>query len=78
MLSEADIRAAIADAVDRGDLAALGIETDFYDFGLDSLDHAQILMRVEDLYGLHVADADFPACRSIAAIAAYSRQSADP
>ncbi len=73
MLSEKDVRDAIADAVDRVSLDDLGVDENFYRFGLDSLDHAQILIRLEELYGLRVADADFEKCLSIAAIVDYSR-----
>lgn len=73
MLTEDEVRRAIADSVDRVDVATIGAETDFGDAGLDSLDHAQILIRVEELYGVRIADDDFALCSSIAAIRAYSR-----
>lgn len=72
MLTEADVRRAIVSAVDRIPVDELGDDEDFYAYGLDSLEHAQILMRVEELYGLRVADADFDECISIAAIVGYS------
>lgn len=75
MLTERQVRAAIESAVDRiGGVEAIGIATGFDDWGLDSLDHAQILIRIEELYGLQVADGDFDECRSIAAIIDYSRR----
>jgi acyl carrier protein len=76
MLTEQDVRAAIASAVDTVDAAAIDASTDFDDCGIDSLDHASIVMRIEELYGLRVADGDFDACRSIAAIVAYFQQPA--
>ena len=72
MLTEEQVRAAIATAVDRVGADTMDPDTDFDDAGLDSLDHAQILIRVEELYGVRVADEDFAECRSIAAIVAYS------
>lgn len=77
ILTEEQVRAAIADAIDRVDAATIGPETDFGDAGMDSLDHAQVLIRVEELYGLRVADEDIALCDSIAAIIAYA-QDADP
>jgi acyl carrier protein len=78
MLTEQDVRAAVASTVDTVDAAALDASADFEDCGLDSLDHASIIMRIEELYGLRVADGDFDACRSIAAIVAYfQHQAAD-
>jgi acyl carrier protein len=76
-MDEAAVRRAIREAVDRPMVASLEADTDFYDVGLDSLDHAQILMRIEELYGLVVADTDFDLCRSIAAIVAYGQSVAD-
>lgn len=72
-LSEEQVRAAIADAIDRVDAATIGAETPFADAGMDSLDHAQVLIRIEELYGLRVADEDIAACNSIIAIIAYAR-----
>lgn len=73
MLSEKDVRDAITAAVDRVSVDDLGIDENFHRFGLDSLDHAQILIRLEEIHGLRVADADFEKCLSIAAIIDYSR-----
>ncbi|MFG1358096.1 acyl carrier protein [Xanthobacter pseudotagetidis] len=75
LLDEGAVRQAIREAVDRPGVDSLGADTDFYRVGLDSLDHAQILMRVEELFGLTVADADFDLCRSISAIVAYGLRS---
>ena len=75
MLTEQDVRAAIAGAVDTVDAAAIDPAADFEDCGLDSLDHASIILRIEELYGLRVADGDFDACRSIVAIVAYFQRS---
>lgn len=74
-LSEQQIRDAIAYVLaDRSGVSDLGLAEDFFEFGLDSLDHAQILMRLEELHDFRVADEDFDACRSIAAILAYRPQ----
>ena len=74
ILTEEQVRAAIAGAIDRLDAATIGVETDFGDAGMDSLDHAQVLIQVEELYGLRVADEDIATCSSIAAIIAYARE----
>ena len=75
-MDEAAVRRAIREAVDRPMVASLEADTDFYEVGLDSLDHAQILMRIEEVHGLVVADTDFDLCRSISAIVAYGQTSA--
>jgi acyl carrier protein len=78
MLTEMDVRLAIASAVDRVPVEDLGLEEGFYAYGLDSLEHAQILMRVEEIHGLRVADADFDLCISIATILEYSGRETPP
>ncbi|MCK0206837.1 phosphopantetheine-binding protein [Starkeya koreensis] len=60
-------------AVARGANAKLGnvdIDPfeDFYTQGLDSLDHVQILMRVEEAFGVTIADSDYDLCTSLARI----------
>jgi acyl carrier protein len=77
MLSEQDVRAAIASVVDTVDAAALDAAADFDDCGLDSLDHASVILRIDELFGLRVADGDLDECRSIAAIVAYFRAPQD-
>ncbi|MCC7275276.1 MAG: acyl carrier protein [Alphaproteobacteria bacterium] len=76
MLTEEAVRAAIEGAIDRVAVATLERDADFYDVGLDSLDHAQILMALEELHGLRIPEDDVDACRSIAAIIDYARGAA--
>lgn len=71
-LTEQAVRDVIASVVERVSTDDLGASEDFYNFGLDSLDHAQILMRVEEVLGVPVADEDFDDCRSIRAIIEYA------
>lgn len=78
VLTEQIVRAVIGGAVDRVSTSDLESAEDFYDFGLDSLDHAMILLRLEETYGLHVAEEDFELCSSIEAIVAYAARQADP
>lgn len=72
-LTEADVRMAIGGVIDHVDAAKIELSADFYDLGLDSLHHAQIILRVEELYGLRIPDEDFEACRSIDAILEYAK-----
>lgn len=44
---------------------------DFYTQGFDSLDHIQILMKIEDLFGVTFDDTDFDDCNSVDSIAAF-------
>jgi len=74
MVTEQQVRAAIASVVDTVDAAAIDAAMDLDECGIDSLDHASIVMRIEELYGLRVADGDLDECTSIAAIVAYFRR----
>lgn len=58
------------------DLVEFDRELDFYTQGLDSLDHVQILMKVEETFGMRFADTDFDECNSIDRIAAFLQRSA--
>lgn len=76
-LTEQAVRDVIASVVERVSTDDLGASEDFYDFGFDSLDHAQILMRVEEVLGVPVADEDVDDCRSINAILEYAARPVD-
>lgn len=49
-------------------LLDLDPEEDFYTQGLDSLDHVQILMKVEEFTGVQFGDSDYDACSSLSQI----------
>lgn len=46
-------------------LLELDPQEDFYTQGLDSLDHVQILMKIEELFGVQFGDSDYDACSSL-------------
>lgn len=71
-VTEADIREAIRKTVLNVDAAAIPAAADFYDVGIDSLDHSSILLELQERHGLNVPDADLAACRSIAGIMSYA------
>lgn len=54
---------------------ALDPEMDFYTQGLDSLDHVQILMKIEEMFGIQFADTDYDSCNSLDSIEAFLRRS---
>lgn len=72
MVNEADIRAAIASAVVNFDSQAISVDEDFYESGLDSLDHASILLALQENSGLTVPDEALEECRSISGIIEYA------
>ena len=70
-LTTAQVRDVIGERIDTFDQRALAEETCFFDIGLDSLDQVQILLAIEQRFGLRVADGDFEKCDSIQAIVDY-------
>ncbi len=76
-VTEQEVREIIASVVERVSSDDLQASEDFYDFGFDSLDHAQILMRVEEVFGVVIAEGDFDECRSIETIIAYAARPAE-
>jgi acyl carrier protein len=77
-LTEQGVREVISSVVVRIGSDDLGVSEDFHDFGFDSLDHAQILMRIEEVFGVLIAADDFDACRSIGAILDYAARPIEP
>ena len=71
-VTEADIRDAIQKTVAGIDAKAIGVAADFYDSGIDSLDHASILLELQEKNGLIVPDSDLAQCRSIQGILSYA------
>jgi acyl carrier protein len=71
-LTETDIRNAIEKTVVGIDASAIGIAEDFYGAGIDSLDHASILLELQEKNGLVVPDEDLSKCRSIEGILHYA------
>lgn len=77
-LTEQGVRDVIAGVVERIATDDLGTSEDFYDFGFDSLDHAQILMAIEEAFGVLIAEEDVDGCRSIRAILDHVARPVEP
>jgi acyl carrier protein len=73
MITEQDVRDAIGKAVDGFDLSALSAGDDFFDAGLDSLDHATVLLGIQEDCGLTIPDEAVDQCRSINGILEYAK-----
>jgi acyl carrier protein len=56
MLTIEQVRDTIASAVPAVDASKLPVDVKFEDAGLDSLDHASILLELQERYGLEVSD----------------------
>ena len=71
-LSEQQIRDAIAKSVLNFDAAALSSSMRFQEAGIDSLDHASILLELQERHGLKVPDEAIQQCSSIAGILEFA------
>ncbi len=74
MITEAQVREAIAVTVEGFDAASLDAHEDLADAGIDSLDQVQVLMHLSEIHGLVVADGDMHLCSSIARIVDYAER----
>jgi acyl carrier protein len=72
IVTEADVRGAIQNTVAGIDAGVIDITADFYNVGIDSLDHASILLELQEKNGLVVPDEDLATCRSIQGILSYA------
>lgn len=71
-LTDDDVRKAIAKTVLNIDVSDLNPDANFYDLGIDSLDHSSILLELQETFGLNVPDQDLEHCMSIRGILAYA------
>ncbi len=74
MLTEEELRKIITDKVTGIDADTIPVETVFSDVGIDSLDHAVILLAMDEEYGLKVPDDDVDQCNSIKNILQYAKE----
>ena len=72
-VTEADIRAIIQQVVSEEVAVSLAPDQSFLEAGLDSLERAQILIQLEEDFGVSLSDDDFENCNSIADILKYAR-----
>jgi acyl carrier protein len=72
VLSESDIRNVISEVVHTIDVGTLGVDSEFSDTNMDSLDHWSILLALQELFGLVVPDEDLEQTTSIGKIMAYA------
>ena len=72
MITEQNIRDAISRAVEDFDTNMIGMADDFFEVGLDSLDHATILLGIQEDFSLTIPDEAVDQCRSIEGILAFA------
>ncbi len=70
-LTVAQVRDVMSGVVHGFDVASLDEERPFFEMGIASLDAAQLLMAIEERFGLRVADGEFELCDSLANIVRY-------
>ncbi|GGI80014.1 acyl carrier protein [Legionella impletisoli] len=73
MITEQVIKKLITETIKGIDISRLGIEDNFVEFGLDSLDLASILMAIDERLGVNIPDKDVDQCSSIQGIVDYCR-----
>jgi acyl carrier protein len=56
MITESDVRKAISQSIQGFDVESLGLDQNFYEAGMDSLDHMTILLKLQETYNLVVPD----------------------
>jgi acyl carrier protein len=76
MITEKDVRAAIGHVRENFDANAVPIDADLGDAGLDSLDHASVLLELHEATGIEFPE-DATALNSIQAILLFA-QTAKP
>ncbi len=74
MITEQDVRNAMANVRENFDANAVPIDADFGDAGLDSLDHASVLLELQEMSGV-VFPEDVDQLKSIAAILRFAQTS---
>jgi acyl carrier protein len=76
MITEEQIRAALAKVCWNLDADALPADANFGDSGLDSLDQATLLLTLQEQYGLVVPENKESSVNSIQAILSFAAQAA--
>jgi acyl carrier protein len=72
MITEQDVRKAIATARENFDANALPVDADFGDAGLDSLDQASVLLELQEAAGIEFPE-DASGLNSIQALLRYAQ-----
>lgn len=74
MISEKEVRAVIAEAVPGIDASKIALDTSLFDAGVDSLDHTNILLGLQEQHQLVVPDEEADKLKSIQDILDYARR----
>lgn len=70
-ITEQDLRRVMQKAFKTMDVSGIDANVSLYEVGLDSLDHATLLLAVQEEFGVAIPDEDVDKCQSIAAIVEY-------
>jgi acyl carrier protein len=70
-MTEQDLRRAMRRVFKTMDISAIDANGSLYEVGLDSLDHATLLLAVQEEFGVTIPDEDVDKCHSITAIVDY-------
>jgi len=68
MFTSEDIKEIISTEIKGFDISNLTEDEIFFDAGIDSLDHMNILFAIQEKHGINIPDEDVDQCSSIAGI----------
>ncbi len=68
MLNSDQIKKIIAQVIVGYDVSNLLDDSDFHESGIDSLDHMNVMLAIEEKYGIQISDDHFEKCNSISGI----------
>lgn len=72
MLSEGEVRTILGQVIKTAEINAWDVNYDFRDSALDSLDHANLALLLEEKHGLMIPDEALPQLNTIRAILDYA------
>jgi acyl carrier protein len=68
MLNSDQVKEIIAQVIVGYDVSNLFDESDFQESGIDSLDHMNVMLAIEEKHGIQISDDQFEKCNSILGI----------
>ena len=68
MITSKDLKEIISIEIKGFDISNLTEDENFFDAGIDSLDHMNILLSIQEIHGINIPDEDVDQCSSISGI----------
>jgi acyl carrier protein len=74
MINSEQIKDIISEVIIGFDIEKLGQDQNFFDAGIDSLDHMSILLAIEEKHDINIPDDAVEKCSSIEGIISYLKK----